>query len=694
MDRRLFLKVSAVASSIMAFPRRVWSAGARLSESAIAQKVKDLVGQMTLDEKIAMMAGVLGPFTQVKDSPFRTNNTPGCERLGIPGIRFVDGSRGIRFKGATCFPAAMARGATWDPALEERVGNVIGYEGRSGGANFFGGVCINLLRHPSWGRSQETFGEDPYHLGMMGAAVVRGVQNHMMACTKHFAGNSIDKSRHYVDVRMDERTLREIYLPHFKACVDAGTASIMNAYNTLNGEPCAQNSHLLSGILKNEWGFKGFVLSDFGSLKSTAASANAGCDVEMDRRRFYDWKLKSAVQTGRVKIDTINEAVSRQIGQHLRFIHLEGSTDYDRSKLGGPEHAAISRECAQKAAVLLKNENKTLPFKRGEIKTLAVFGELADKVNLGATGSTAFEPSYTVTPLQGIRRAAGKNIAIIFDDGVDLISARDKAEHADAAVVVVGLSHLDENEGFDRLNLNLSDKHEALIREIASANPKTVVVIEAGGAVTMEAWKDQAPAILLAWYGGMEAGNAIADVIFGDVNPSGKLPIVIPKSNEQLYPFDNKARKVEYGYYHGYRYFDKHGLEPAFPFGFGISYTAYKYSNLRLAQKTIGRSGKLVARVDVRNAGDVAGEEIVQLYVGYNGSKVDRPIKELKAFARVALKPGETKTVTLEVPAADLAFYDPDSAGWRVEEIEYLVQVGPSSNKQDLLSESFRVASI
>jgi beta-glucosidase len=687
MDRRTFLTTAGAvsAAALAGLPAR---AGA-LAGDEIARRTAELVSQMSLDEKIAMMAGTPGPFTKVDwKAPFFTNHTPGCERLGIPGIRFVDGSRGIRFPGATCFPSAIARGAGWDPTLETRVGQVIGYEGRAGGANFFGGVCINLLRHPSWGRAQETFGEDPHHIGRMGAAVVTGVQHHMMACTKHFAGNSIERIRNFVDVRMDERTLREIYLPHFKACVDAGTASIMNAYNTVNGEPCAQNRHLLREILKDEWGFKGFVLSDFGSIKATVPSARNGCDVEMPSRVFYDWKLKAAVRSGRVPMAAIDEAVSRQIGQHLRFIHLEDSKDYDRGKLGGAEHAAVARESAQKGMVLLKNDGGVLPLKRAAIKKLAVIGELADTVNLGATGSTAFDPAYVIKPLDGIRRAAGSAIEVVYDEGP---GARAAAAGADAVVVIVGLTWRDENEGHDRLNLGLSAKHEALIQEAAAANPHCVVVIVGGSAVTMESWRDQVPAILMAWYSGMEGGNAIADIIFGDVNPSGKLPIVFPKSLDQLPEFNNKELTVHYGYYHGYRWFDRQGLEPAFPFGFGLSYTRYEYANLRLAETTVGRSGTVVAEVDVRNAGKMAGEEVVQLYVGYKGSRVDRPVKDLRAFTRVALGPGESKRVRLEVPAQSLAYYNPESAAWEVEEIEYTVSVGPSSRAADLLPASLRI---
>ncbi len=689
MDRRDFVKtacIQAAAAAVCAGPA-LEAGGENLNGKARA-----LVAKMTLDEKIALMAGEPTLFTRVdRSDPYRTNNTPGCERLGIPGIRFVDGSRGIRFEGATCFPAAIARGATWDPELEERVGNVIGYEGRAGGANFFGGVCINLLRHPSWGRSQETFGEDPFHLGRMGSAVVRGVQKHMMACTKHFAGNSIDRSRHWVDVRMDERTLREIYLPHFKACVDAGTASIMNAYNTLNGVPCAHNKRLLREILNQEWGFEGFVLSDFGSMKRTILSANAGCSVEMDRRLHYDWKLKLAVLAGRVPESNINEAVTRIIGQQLRFIHLEKSADYDIGKLGSPEHASVAREVANKSMVLLKNENQTLPLDRAKIKSIAVIGELANKVNLGATGSTAFNPSYVVVPLEGIKRAAGESIDVVYEDGGDMAAAERAAASADAVLVVAGLTYKDENEGNDRLRLSLSDEQEHMIGRMAAVNPRCIVAVIAGGAVTMEAWRKKVPAILMAWYSGMEGGNAMADIIFGDVNPSGKLPIVFPKSKDQLPEFDNISPVVKYGYYHGYRWFDKHGLEPAIAFGYGLSYTSYRYDNLQLADTTITRDGVLKVSVEVTNTGELPGEEVVQMYVGYKGSRVDRPVKDLKGFTRVSLDPGEKKSVSLALRAQDLAYYDVGSAGWKIEELEYILYLGSSSRREDLLEMSFSV---
>lgn len=665
------------------------------------QLVADLLSKMTLDEKIAQMSGKLkislvsNVLGYGKYAPFET---PAVKRLGIPGVRFIDGPRGVNFKGSTAFPVSMARGATWDPQLENRVGDAMGYEARTGGANFSGAVCINVLRHPSWGRSQETFGEDPDHIGRMAVGMATGLQNHVMACTKHFAANSIEESRFFVDVRMDERTLREVYLPHFKMCVDAGVAAVMSAYNKVNGKRCGHNRHLLTEILKDEWGFQGFVISDFLYGVRNAAAVNAGLDIEMPIPIHFGRKLKQAVVDGKVPEPAIDEAVTRILRQQIRFSHLEKKSGYRRERMAGPEYTALAREVAQKGIVLLKNENSALPLNHEGLRRIAVVGRLANKVNLGDRGSSSVRPLYAVTPLKGIRDRAGA-VSVVFDNGSKISRARKIAKEADAVIVVAGFTWRDEGEyirefkiGGDRVDLNLSPKHVGLIEAVSSVNDRCIVVLESGSAVTMDPWKDRVPAILMIWYPGMEGGRALADILFGDVNPSGKLPITFPRSADQLFRFDNRARSIEYDRYHGYRYFDKHGLEPLFPFGFGLSYTTYEYENLRLSSETIGRSGKVEVSIDVTNTGALAGEEIVQLYLGCKGSKVDRAVKELKGFRRVSLKPGETGTVTFGVAASDLAYYDMDTSAWVIEEIEYIVYVGPSSKQEDLLSASFKVA--
>lgn len=669
------------------------------------KRIQELLSKMTLDEKIAQMTpctNLLKHAIMLPRYNMFTYDSGENRRLGIPAKKFTDGPRGVTVGSSTCFPVSMARGAAWDPELEERIGSVIGYEARARGANYFGGVCINLLRHPGWGRAQETYGEDPYHLGVLGVGLVKGVQKHALACAKHFACNSIEESRFFVNVKCDQRTLREIYLPHFKMCVDAGVASIMSAYNQVNGELCGHNGPLLKGILKDEWGFDGFVISDFmWGVKDTKAAANNGLDIEMPVARFYGKKLKKAVGSGDVPEKNIDDAVIRILRQKDRFAKVGEPGGYDNKKVACAEHAELALEAAHKSIVLLKNENSVLPFDLEKIKNLAVIGKTADKAVLGDMGSSRVRPPYAITPLQGIRDRAGSQINVIYNSGSDLTEAARIAREADAVILVAGLSWKEEGEflpiplfklGGDRLDLDLPRKQQELIKTVAAQNENCVVVLEGGSAITMEAWKDKVHAILMAWYPGMEGGNAIADILFGKVNPSGKLPIVFPESVGQLPFFDNKVKEIEYGYFHGYRLFDKKGMDPAFAFGFGLSYTQFKYSGLALDRKVIGGSGMVEVELDVANIGKTAGEEIVQLYVGYAGSKVERPIKDLKAFKRLALGPGETKTISFELAARDLAYYDAEKKCWEVEQIEYIVYAGSSSRMEDLhLRDTFKV---
>jgi len=667
-------------------------------------RIKELVSQMTLEEKVDQMHGdttVLDMVIMVVRYNLRPYTSGENKRLGIPASKFTDGPRGVALNNSTCFPVAMARGATWDKELQERVGSAMGIESRSQGANLYGGVCINLPRHPGWGRSQETFGDDPCLLGEMGAATIRGLQKHLMACAKHFACNSVEESRFHVDVQVDERTLREIYLPHFRRCVKEGVATIMSAYNKVNGQYCAHNSNLLRDILKGDWGFQGYVISDwvFGT-RDTVKAAKGGLDVEMPNARHFGKRLRKAVLKGAVSEDIIDDAVTRVLRQKARFAKIGDTSLYSEDKVACKDHTELALEVARKGIVLLKNDDGILPLDRDQIVRLAVIGRLADLANLGDFGSSQVRPPYTISPLQGIKDRAGASIEVTYDSGKDFALARQAASAADAVVMIVGLAGKDEGEampgpmkvGGDREDLSLRQSDLELIEAISQEKDNLVVVLEGGSAITIEEWKDKAQAILMAWYPGMEGGNAIADILFGEVNPSGKLPIIFPENTGQLPHFDKKAKSIEYGYYHGYRLFDKESLQPAFPFGFGLSYTRYAYDNLRLSDKEIEKDGLLEAKLEVTNRGEVAGDEIVQLYIGCSGSKVDRPLKELKDFTRIHLEPGETKTVSLKVKAEDLAYYDVDSGDWVVEEIEYTAYAGPSSRQEDLsLADTFKI---
>ena len=402
--------------------------------------------------------------------------------------------------------------------------------------------------------------------------------------------------------------------------------------------------------------------------------------------------LRKAVRRGRVDEKLIDEAAVRVIRQKARF-HGVGESDYRRAKVACHEHTELALEAARKGIVLLKNEKRALPLRRDVLQRIAVIGRLADTANIGDRGSSRVRPPYVVTPLEGIRLRSAGSVEVVYESRGNLQKAVEVAEGADVSVVVVGLTYRDEGEyisswlgtGGDREELTLPGGQEELIMAVAAASPCCVVVVEAGSAVVMDSWKEEVDAILYAWYPGMEGGKAIGEALFGDFNPGGRLPVTFPRSKEQLPFFDKKARSIKYGYYHGYRHFDREGFEPAFAFGFGLSYTEFSYSNLRLGSREVKWDGTLEISVDVENVGEVPGDEVVQLYVGYPASKVDRPVKELKGFQRVSLEPGEKKTVTMALEPRDLAYYDAEKSSWVVEKIDYEILVGSSSRSEDLL---------
>jgi len=665
-----------------------------MTEEEIDDVVNEALNMMTLKEKVAVMSGNNFYLLLLKDRKFGVRAYPGggVKHLGIPPFLFTDGPKGVSMPGSTCFPVPMARGATWDTLLEERLGEVIGKEARAHGANLFGGVCINLLRHPAWGRAQETFGEDPFHIGEFGAAVIRGVQKHnVMATAKHYAANSIEYSRFKVNIKISERTLREVYLPHFKRCIEDGCATVMSAYNKVRGEYCGHNSYLLRDILKGEWGFDGFVHSDWmNGLRDTIKGISGGLDVEMPRAKYYGKKLEKAVKLGKVPLNLVDDSLRRILRTTLKFTTKEDPQNYDSDVIGCADHVLIAREVAEKSMVLLKNQEKLLPFNIDEIDTLAVLGPLADKKNTGDHGSSYVRQKNIITPLQGIKNSVGDKVKVIHNEGKDIDVAQQIALSVDSVVLIVGYTSKDEGEYIphiskglgDRPNLGLKKDDIKLIEAVAKVNKKCVVVLVGGSAILMEEWKEKIPSILMAWYSGMEGGHALANILFGKVNPSGKLPLTIPKDSAHLPYFEIDIDEIEYGYYHGYTLMEKENIEPAFPFGFGLSYTEYVYKNIRV--ELAGE--KIIVNVDVSNIGAIAGEEIVQLYVGFEGSSVDRPIKLLHGFKRVALNPNETKSVSIEVRKKDLAWYNPKNNAWEVENIAYTIYIGASSSTKDLLS--------
>ncbi len=706
-----------------------------LSAAQIDAKARELLAALTPEEKLGLLDGdtpfwsglaeMLAPFGYAS-RPWVAGAVP---RLGIPGIRFVDGPRGIIMKGATTFPVSMARGATWDADLEERIGDAIGRELRALGGNFFGGVCINLLRHPAWGRAQETYGEDPRHLGALGAALARGVQRHVMACVKHYALNSMENARFKIDVKIDARALHEIYLPHFKAVVDAGVASVMSAYNSVNGEWAGENRPLLTTILKEQWGFDGFVITDFiFGLRDPLKAVLAGQDIEMPFSMRFHRELPATVRSGAVPMARIDDAAVRILRQQIRFAQGRNAADYTPASVGCAEHRQLAREAAAKSIVLLKNDHAALPLRAGE--SLAVIGRLAATRNTGDGGSSNTQPAYVVTPLEGIQAALGES-AVRFDDGGDPARAAGVARHANAAVVIVGYTHEDEGEyippdmipmfaptfpppspeeqpiarkilpghgqqegsfspGGDRSRLTLHPRDELLIQTVAAANPRTIVVLMVGSAVITEAWRERVSGIVVLWYPGMEGGHALADALLGRTNPGGRLPCTFPRRAEDLPAFDRDATSVVYDLWHGYRKLARDRAAAAFPFGFGLGYTTWQHTNLQLEREQLGADDTLRTSIDITNTGAVAGDEVVQLYVSARGSRVDRAPRELKAFKRVTLAPGETRSVALEVPVADLAYYD-ESRGWVVEPLTYEAIIARHAEDEAGLRARFRV---
>jgi beta-glucosidase len=627
--------------------------------------------------------------------PFVAGAVP---RLGIPGIRFSDGARGVVIGASTAFPVTMARAATWDPSLEEQVGLAIGVETRARGANYSASVCVNLLRHPAWGRAQECYGEDPVLTGRMGSAMTRGVRVNVMACVKHFALNSMENERFEVDVQVDEHTLHEVYLPHFKATVDAGADSMMTAYNRVRGQYMDVNGALLTDVLRNEWGFSGFVTSDwvFGT-HDAVASLQAGMDVEMPLRLLRARELPAALRSGAVTRATVLRSAHRI----LRTCMLHDATRQvgtpSADDIASPAHRELARRAATESIVLLKNEAvdevPLLPLDPG-VRHLAVVGRLAAQANLGDHGSSRVRPPSTVSPLEGLREALPE-VRITTASGPSARAAATAAAAADTAIVVVGLDQHDEGEsvvtggvdvgvlgrafssgplrgpliglahlasrfvrGGDRSSLELRASDVELIRTVAAANPRTIVVMVGGSAIMTETWRERVPALLIAWYGGMEGGRALASVLTGRTEPGGRLPFVVPTDVAHLPTFDSAAKSVVYDDSWGQRMLDADGHTAAFPFGFGLGYTTMEHRLIGHRFDDTGGS----AEVLVTNTGHRAGSTVVQIYAA--DVSLERPVAQLLGFQKVTLGPGAETAVTVALDAGPTLQRDPVSRLW------------------------------
>ena len=681
----------------------------RLGFTEEAQKIVD---QLTLEQKVWLMSGnidmqhmtpeMMAQMAEMMQSDENHYNvTPyaagGLEEHNLPPMLFADGPRGIVCGNnqTTCFPVSMARGATFSTELEEKVGHCIGKEARAFGANLFAGVCINMPYNPGWGRSQETYGEETYQIGQMGAALVRGVQDEdVMACVKHYAFNDMENARFKCSVTCDQRTEQEVYLPHFKDCVDAGAASIMSAYNRYNGVHCGHHNYLLNQVLKKEWDFDGFVMSDFcWGVRDTVEAANGGQDMEMMWTQQFGDRLVKAVQDGFVPEEKINEAALRIVRTILAFD--KDHKEYDMSVVGCPEHIAVAKEAAEKGITLIKNKD-VLPLKKSEVKKVALIGKLANTAIIGDHGSSWVRPPYVVTPEEGLKKI-NPDSEVMFDDGSDIERAKKLAAEADAVVFVVGYNYDDEGEfvsadqvdnytgamGGDRkVSLGLHEDEIALLQQVGPVNPRSTAVLVGGNMIMMTEWYDCVNAVMMAYYPGMEGGTAIAEILYGDVNPSGKLPYVVPYSEDDLPYVDWEATDQYYEYYHGYTRLEKNGVEPLIPYGFGLSYTTFDIDD----PKASVDGDNLVVTAKVKNTGGVDGDEVVQMYVGFENSAVDRPVKQLRGFCRVSLQAGEEKSVTITTPLEKLKWYDPVHREWKLEEMEYTIYVGDSASNDDLVT--------
>ena len=646
------------------------------SNLQLEDRIDDLLGRLTLREKFKLSSGR------------RMWHTKPIKRLGIKSFTMYDGPHGVRvdIQGktqSTYFPSAICRAATWNPNLAKKFGIAIAQEVRDVGAQMVLAPGINIQRTPMCGRTFEYQTEDPYLNKELVVAVVKGIQSQRIAaCVKHFICNNQEINRFTVNSEGSERALQEIYFPAFKAAVqDADTWSIMSSYNKINGIYGSEHEHLLRDVLMEKWGFSGFVVSDWKAtnyISSTESCINAGLTLEMPMHdKYIISKMKKAFDEGKFTEEILNDNIKRL----LRVMFLTGQFDDESTLPNGSrnttEHQKLTREIAEEGIVLLKNEGDLLPLNPEKLEKIAVIGpNLNLKTHVGGGSSTNFPP-YEITPLEGLEKKCNGKIEIV-----------DSPSIADLTILFVGLNHEKgmDAEGYDRDSFTLPQDQIDLIEKTRNQNSNMVVILISGSPVSMIEWIDKVPTVLQAWYGGMEAGNAIAAVIFGDVSPSGKLPITFPKhlldspahKSERTYP-GSKDVFYDEGVFVGYRHFDVKNIEPLFPFGHGLSYTNFTYENLQLSKNTLTKDEILVVSVDIINSGDYIGAEIIQLYVQDIESSVERPPKELKGFKKISLKPMERSTLKFEINWEDLSFFNENTGKWTLEKGEFNILVGSSS---------------
>lgn len=689
------------------------------------KRIEKLIKKMTLEEKVGLLHG---------NSKFYV---AGVERLGIPEWSLSDGPHGVRAEinrhdwayagwtndSASYFSTGTAFAAAWNPELAYRRGEVLGEEARWRKKDVLLGPGVNIIRSPLCGRNFEYMSEDPYMNSVLAVAYIKGLQSRDVACSvKHFAVNNQETNRTTVDVECSERALREIYLPAFKAAVQEGGAlTVMAAYNKFRGEFCAENNYLVRKILRNEWGFDGVYVTDWGAAHSTVPSMEAGLDLEMGTLidKYEDWyyanPLIEAVKSGKVPMSLVDEKVGDVLRVMIKTNVLDPKKRFGPGSMNTKEHQQATYDAAAEAIVLLKNQNNLLPLDFSSIKSLAVIGDNATRKHSNGGLSSEIKAVYEVTPLGALRAKWGDKVDIRFAQGYEKLStfvegsnngqssgtfssktqesdallkeAVEVARTSDVALLVCGLNHDYDTESFDRLNMDIPYGQVELIQEVVKANPRTIVVMIAGSPLNMAAVDICSPAIVWAWFNGMEGGNALVDVLSGKVNPSGKMPFTTPVSLDQspahaLGNFPGRDLKVNYeeDILVGYRWFDTKGLPVVYPFGYGLSYTTFDYSNLNTDKETYDQADTIQATFTLTNTGDREGAEVAQLYVSDPVCSVMRPVKELKGFKKVFLKPGESRRITLDIPVSSLAFYSEAQSQFVVEPGEFILQLGASAS--------------
>lgn len=681
-----------------------------------AAKINALIRQMTLEEKVNMIHA---------SSSFTSG---GVKRLGIPELTTSDGPHGVRpehgrdwqldnnmVDSGTYLPVGVCLAATWNPSLGYSFGSVLGSEANYRGKDVILGPGINIIRSPRNGRNFEYLSEDPFLISRMVTGTIRGIQDQgISACVKHYAANNQETNRFTVDVHMSERALREIYLPGFKAAVqEAGVNTIMGSYNKFRGQWASENHYLLTKILRHEWGFKGIAMSDWDAVHNTMQALWNGMDLEMgtdlhmlpnpDYRKFWMGDTVIAlVKAGKFPEYMIDEKVRRILYIMFKTKMIDGTRK--KGEYNTNAHRAAAARIAEEGMVLLKND-QMLPIDRSKVRSIAVIGVNAARKQSMGGGSSQVRAFYEVTPLQGIQKMAGSSVNVQYAKGYNIergakadpaliAEAVKTAAAADMVVFVGGWTHgydyavwsdnAYDAEDTDKPDMYMPFGQDELIKAVLKANPRTAVVLMGGGAIDMHQWVADAPAILQTWYAGMEGGNALAKILFGEVNPSGKLPMTFPKKLEDHgahalgeYPGDTAKKIVNYmdDIYVGYRYYDTYKVDPMFAFGHGLSYTNFSYSGF----SAVPSAGKVKLTFTLKNTGKVAGAEVVQVYVAPAASQLPRPVQELKGFKKVVLKPGEQQLVTIELDDDAFRYYNDSTGGWQADNGSYEIRVGASS---------------